>query len=189
MKRTNNEEGWKDVKNKKKNNKKNTNNNKKTEHPPEAANLRNARSGKEAKLNQMILNLETTKEDESYPTTVKTTEKPGDYKLKKEQVIFSNFPENTSLFAMESFLKRRGLLRDVNARIQMFLCCRKFSGLLVTYSDEETAITHTIMAGNQQLRYKHGDRTKKIDINCFHGDSGGDEVKYAYVKIHESKGQ
>jgi len=89
-----NKDEWNGVERKNKKKKKSKDNKKRT--PTEAANLRTAKSAKEVKANQMILNEATTKKDETYPSTVKTIVKPEEYRLTKKQVIFSKFPATTT---------------------------------------------------------------------------------------------
>lgn len=161
------EEGWKKVNNKKeKENKKNNNKNSDNNNQQQ---LKNAKNAQQTKENKHALNEQTKLPNATEDDTIRTTLCPEAYKMEKNQVIYSNFTQGTTLPKIEAYLRRRGVLSDVQAKVQLFLHCKKYPAAIVTYTDEHTALVNTFLAEGYNLKDGEKDDRRNIYTNCFYG--------------------
>jgi len=194
------EEEWNKVENKKKtrrgnkkknynNNKNNTNNNNNNNNnnTKDKTTLTEARNAKETTRNKHILNEETTTNNTlNDTTTVRTNVTPEKYKLEKNQVIYSNFPNGTTRETMISYLTKRGMLDDIQAKTHLYHYCNKYPAAMVTYSSETTALARTMIAEYGNLEYGQTNDKRKIYIHCHYGNSHTDikDIRDAYDGIY-----
>ena len=146
-----------------------------------AASLRNAKNANETKANKHALN-ETTRGDTKKKSPIIRENNLSDITVKKNQVLFYNFPQDTPIVSMLAFLNQRGI-DATSSTCSLVSMKRDLPAVMVDFDDADAAYVQTILAHDRKYRYELGDGDRyDIFARCIFGDSDDRALQTAYEK-------
>ena len=146
-----------------------------------AASLRNAKNAKETSANKHALN-ETTRDNTKRKSPVIRADRLDDVKVKDNQVLFYNFPQDTPIVSMLASLNQRGI-NATSSMCSLVSIKRDLPAVMVDFDDADAAYVQTILAHDRKYTYELGDGDRHdIFARCIFGDSDDRALQTAYEK-------